>query len=55
MAEALIEYSISSHAAFEMDRRGLDEAVVRRVLASPEQRESVRLGRDVLQSRVEID
>ena len=55
MAEALIEYSISSHAALEMDRRGHDEAVVRRVLASPEQRESVRLGRDVLQSRIEID
>jgi len=55
MAEPIIEYSISPHAAFEMERRGVDEAVVRRVLAAPEQRESVRLGRDVLQSRIEID
>jgi hypothetical protein len=38
-----------------MERRGVDETVVRRVLAAPEQRESVRLGRDVLQSRIEID
>ena len=55
MAEPVVEYSISPHAAFEMERRGVDEAVVRRVLAAPEQRESVRPGRDVLQSRIEVD
>ena len=55
MAEPVVEYSISPHAAFEMERRGVDEAVVRRVLAAPEQRENVRLGRDVLQSRIEVD
>ena len=55
MAEPVVEYSISPHAAFEMERRGVDEAVVRHVLAAPEQRESVRLGRDVLQSRIEVD
>ncbi len=38
-----------------MERRGADEAIVRRVLAAPEQRETVRLGRDVLQSRIEVD
>ena len=55
MAEPVVEYSISPHAAFEMERRGVDEAVVRRVLGAPEQRENVRLGRDVLQSRIEVD
>ena len=55
MVEPVLEYSISPHAAFEMERRGVDEALVRRVLAAPEQRESMRLGRDVLQSRIEVD
>jgi hypothetical protein len=55
MAEPVVEYSISPHAAFEMERRGVDEVAVRRVLAAPEQRERVRSGRDVLQSRTEID
>jgi uncharacterized protein YuzE len=32
--------------------RGIDEAIVRRVLAAPEQRNAVRAGRDVLQSRI---
>jgi len=55
MAEPVVEYSISPHAALEMERRGVDEAIVGRVLAAPEQRESVRSGRDVLQSRIEVD
>jgi hypothetical protein len=55
MAEPVVEYSLSPHAAFEMERRGLDETVVRRVLAAPEQRENVRPGRDVLQSRIEVN
>jgi hypothetical protein len=55
MAEPVVEYSISAHAALEMERRGIDAAAVGRVLAAPEQRESVRLGRDVLQSRIEVD
>jgi hypothetical protein len=38
-----------------MERRGIDEAIVRRILAAPEQREAVRPGRDVLQSRIEVD
>jgi hypothetical protein len=43
MAEPVVEYSISPHAAFELERRAIDESIVRRVLAAPEQRESVRL------------
>lgn len=45
------DYLITSHAAFEMQRRGIDESIVRRTLAAPEQRHAVRPGRDVLQSR----
>lgn len=48
------ECSISAHAAEEMARRGLDRTTVDRVLGAPEQRESVRPGREVLQSRVEL-
>lgn len=49
------EYQITSHAAFEMGRRRIDESVVRRVLAAPEQRHPVRPGREVLQSRIAFD
>jgi hypothetical protein len=35
-----------------MERRGIDRTIVHRVLAAPEQRHSVRTGRDVLQSRI---
>ncbi|GIW92426.1 MAG: hypothetical protein KatS3mg110_0467 [Pirellulaceae bacterium] len=37
-----------------MERRGLDEHVIREVLAHPEQRLPVRPGRDVLHSRREV-
>jgi hypothetical protein len=40
---------------FELQRRGLDEAIVGQVLAAPEQREALRPGRDVLQSRLEME
>jgi hypothetical protein len=40
--------------AFEIRRRGIEEGVVRRILAAPEQRHAVRLGRDVLQSKDRI-
>ena len=55
MAEPIPECSISPHAILEMRRRGIVEDTVRRVLASPGQREAVRPGRDVLQSRVELE
>ena len=50
--QPIVNYVITLHAVFEMRRRGLDEAVIRSVLATPEQRIKVRTGRDVLQSRV---
>ena len=47
-------YSISDHARFEMNRRGLAEEVVLSVLDAPEQRLQVRPGRIVLQSRISM-
>jgi hypothetical protein len=52
MAEPIDNYFVTSHAAFEMRRRGIEEGAVRRILAAPEQRHAVRPGRDVLQSRI---
>jgi Domain of unknown function (DUF4258) len=52
MAEPIDKYLVTSHAVFEMRRRGIEESVVRQVLAAPEQRHAVRLGRDVLQSKI---
>ena len=52
MAASIEEYRITSHFIVEMKRRVIDEPVVRRVLAAPEQRHTVRPGRDVLQSRI---
>ena len=53
-ARAVKNYVITSHATFEMQRRGIEEGTVRGVLAAPEQRAGVRTGRDVLQSRVSL-
>ena len=50
MAEPVGQYVITPHAAFEMGRRKITERIVNAVLAAPEQRHSVRYGRDVLQS-----
>ena len=55
MAEAVRQYVITPHAAFEMARRRVLDSIVRGVLAAPEQRHSVRPGRDVLQSRIAFD
>jgi len=52
MAGPIDEYRITSQAVFEMERRDIDETVVRQVLAAPEQRHMARPGRDVLQSRI---
>jgi hypothetical protein len=54
MAAPVANYEITEHAAFEMQRRGIDESLVRCVLAAPEQRHAVRSGRDVLQSRIAV-
>jgi uncharacterized protein DUF4258 len=54
MAEPIDGYEITEHAAFEMQRRHIDENAVRRVLAAPEQRYLVSPGREVLQSRIRV-
>ena len=45
---------ITPHARFEIERRGIPEDTVRSILEQPEQREEVRPGRVVLQSRVSM-
>jgi hypothetical protein len=52
--EPIVDVVLSPRAQGEMVRRGLDEAIVRRVLTAPEQRLPVRPGRDVLQSRLDM-
>lgn len=54
-AEPIREYIVTAHAAFEMKRRGIDEAMLASVLAAPGQRDSVRPGRDVLQKLSTIE
>ena len=54
MTEPVGVFVVTAHAASEIRRRGIDEAIVRQVLATPGQRQSVRPGRDVLHSRFEI-
>jgi hypothetical protein len=55
MTEPINNYIVTSHAAFEIHRRRIEEDLVRRVLAAPEQCHAVRPGRDVLQSRIAFD
>jgi hypothetical protein len=52
MARPVDEYRISGHAILAMERRGIDETILRGVLTAPEQRYRVRPGRDVLQSKI---
>jgi hypothetical protein len=46
---------LTTHALWEMERRGIDFDVVAGVIAAPEQRLPVRPGREVLQGRVAVD
>ncbi len=48
-------YIVSPHAAFEMQRRGLTEAMIAAILSHPQQRLTVRRGRDVFQSKLVAD
>jgi hypothetical protein len=50
--DPVTDYVITSHAAFEMERRNVGDEIVRSVLQTPEQRMEVRPGRLVLQSRI---
>ena len=49
-----MNHVVTAHAAFEMRRRGISEAVLRQVLDNPEQRVAGDR-RDVFQSRLEMD
>jgi hypothetical protein len=51
-ANAIIEYVVTGHAAYQMNRRNITLEQVRCVLDGPEQRFAVGEGRDVLQSRL---
>ena len=53
-AEPIHKYIVTAHAVVEMSRRGIDDTTLQRVLAAPEQRDTVRPGRDVLQARATI-
>jgi len=48
-----VEWRLTDHARIEMQRRGISEDAVQRVLAGPEQIIGVRPGRVVAQSREE--
>ena len=50
----ITEYRLTDHAQLEMRRRQITEAEVAQVLSAPEQREEVRPGRVVYQSRIEF-
>jgi uncharacterized protein YuzE len=54
MPDPIVDYVITAHAAFEMQRRGITGDVIRQVLHAPEQRFLVRAGREALQSRIGI-
>jgi hypothetical protein len=50
---SISNYRLTDHVKLEMTRRQISEAEVAGVLSSPEQIESVSLGRKVYQSRVD--
>lgn len=50
--QPILDFVFTPHAEFEMIRRGLDEVIIRQVLAKPEQSLEVLKGRLVLQSRI---
>ena len=47
-------YVLTAHAKWERKRRGLTRKTLANVLKAPEQRLSVRPGRQILQSRVDL-
>ncbi len=53
-AVPILEFVLTPHASFELQQRGLDETMIRQVLADPEQRIPVRPGREVAQSVFEL-
>lgn len=55
MSSPIKDYIISPHALFEMQRREIDESILKRVMNYPDQRFTERKGRDVVQSKIEFD
>ena len=52
-SKSIINYRITDHARDEMVRRQITEEDVAKVLAAPEQTETIREGREVHQSRLQ--
>ena len=52
-AKSITNYRVTDHARDEMVRRQITEEDVAKVLAAPEQTETVREGREVYQSRLQ--
>lgn len=47
-------YRLNDHARFEMTRRQISDETITQVLANPDDTETVRAGRAVYQSQIEI-
>ncbi|MFO7917510.1 MAG: DUF4258 domain-containing protein, partial [Anaerolineae bacterium] len=47
-----MEYRLTDHARFQMQRRQITDSCIGRVLAAPEQIERAREGRMIYQSRI---
>jgi hypothetical protein len=54
-AVPILDFVLTPHVSRELRRRGLDEEVIRKILADPEQRIAVRPGREVVHSRFELE
>ena len=50
----MTDFNFTEHAYFEMQRRGISEQIVRKVLEQPDQVEEIRPGRSVYQSKIQI-
>lgn len=50
-----VEHRLTDHARFEIERRGISEAEIARVLSAPEQSDLVRPGGMVYQARIEFE
>jgi len=55
MADSITEHRLTDHARFEMNRRQISEAEVTLVLNSPQQIVTVREGRKIYQSKLEME
>jgi len=51
----MVDYIITDHAYFEMQRRGISKKIIQSILENPDQIVEVREGRNVHQSKVQHD